>query len=70
MKPRKLCENCTHWVPSQFNNEKDTGNCHLAFNEGNELVENELMLSWDYEGYRSGLSTRKNFGCVCWAKKE
>lgn len=69
------CENCKHW--EKFTDSSGLryygpfGNCHspkMVYCERN--MPSDALAYRDYEGYKAGIYTGKDFGCIHWEKKQ
>ena len=66
------CENCKHWEKfTDLRYYGPFGNCRspkMVYYERN--MPSGALAYWDYEGYKEGIYTGKDFGCIHWEKKQ
>lgn len=70
----RTCKHCKHW--EKFTDQEDIryhgplGTCHspkMVYAERN--IPDDCLACWDYEGYKAGIYTGQDFGCIHWEQK-
>ena len=71
-KKTAICKNCKHWHRFEREYEDNAlGSCDETddYNTYQKGERDDIAYGCDYEGYRAGVYTGQNYGCIHFSKK-